>query len=63
MSRISRFGVLLTVALLVSMVAPVFAQGGPTYITYNSYNGDPIPRAFDEKIVGLWNEAHPDMPV
>lgn len=63
MSRISRFGVLLTVALLVSMVVPVFAQGGPTYITYNSYNGDPIPRAFDEKIVGLWNEAHPDMPV
>lgn len=63
MSRLSRFGVLLTFALLVSMVAPVFAQGGPTYITYNSYNGDPIPRAFDEKIVGMWNEAHPEMPV
>jgi ABC-type glycerol-3-phosphate transport system substrate-binding protein len=32
-------------------------------IMYNSYNGDPKPRAFDEAIVKSWNEAHPDMPV
>lgn len=32
-------------------------------VTYNSYNGDPKPRAFDESIVKAWNEAHPDMPV
>lgn len=32
-------------------------------ILYNSYNGDPTPRAFDEEIVKAWNEAHPDMPV
>jgi multiple sugar transport system substrate-binding protein/raffinose/stachyose/melibiose transport system substrate-binding protein len=32
-------------------------------ILYNSYNGDPKPRAFDEKIVQMWNEQNPDMPV
>lgn len=32
-------------------------------ILYNSYNGDPKPRAFDEEVVKTWNEAHPDMPV
>jgi ABC-type glycerol-3-phosphate transport system substrate-binding protein len=32
-------------------------------IIYNSYNGDPKPRAFDEAIVKTWNEQHPDMPV
>jgi len=32
-------------------------------ILYNSYNGDPVPRAFDEAIVKAWNEQHPDMPV
>jgi multiple sugar transport system substrate-binding protein/raffinose/stachyose/melibiose transport system substrate-binding protein len=32
-------------------------------ILYNSYNGDPAPRAFDEAIVAEWNAAHPEMPV
>lgn len=32
-------------------------------VLYNSYNGDPKPRAFDEAIVKVWNEQHPDMPV
>ena len=32
-------------------------------VLYNSYNGDPKPRAFDESVVKAWNEAHPDMPV
>jgi ABC-type glycerol-3-phosphate transport system substrate-binding protein len=37
------------------------AQAKP--IVYNSYNGDPAPRAFDEKTVKMWNDAHPDMQV
>ncbi|HSV86786.1 MAG TPA: extracellular solute-binding protein, partial [Levilinea sp.] len=32
-------------------------------VLYNSYNGDPVPRAFDEKIVTMWNERNPEMPV
>lgn len=32
-------------------------------VLYNSYNGDPKPRAFDEAIVKQWNADHPDMPV
>jgi multiple sugar transport system substrate-binding protein/raffinose/stachyose/melibiose transport system substrate-binding protein len=32
-------------------------------VLYNSYNGDPVPRAFDEAIVQAWNEQHPEMPV
>ena len=29
-------------------------------IIYNSYNSDPEPRAVDEKLVAMWNEANPD---
>ncbi len=50
--------VLLAAAVLA--VAPVLAQD---FITYNSYNGDPTPRAFDEKVVAMWNEMHPDKPI
>jgi multiple sugar transport system substrate-binding protein/raffinose/stachyose/melibiose transport system substrate-binding protein len=32
-------------------------------VLYNSYNGDPAPRAFDEQIVADWNATHPEMPV
>jgi len=32
-------------------------------VSYNSYNGDPKPREFDEAIVSEWNAAHPDMPI
>lgn len=32
-------------------------------VLYNSYNGDEKPRAFDEKIVKIWNDQHPEMPV
>lgn len=63
MSRFSKLGLLLTVVMLAALIAPVAAQGGPSYITYNSYNGDPVPRAFDETVVAMWNEAHPEMPV
>lgn len=54
------FALLVMVVLTASVAV---AQEGPTYITYNSYNGDPGPRAFDEKVVGLWNDQHADMPV
>jgi ABC-type glycerol-3-phosphate transport system substrate-binding protein len=62
MSRFTKFGLFMTVLLVVAMAAPVVAQG-PQYITYNSYNGDPRPRAFDEKVVQMWNDQNPLMPV
>jgi ABC-type glycerol-3-phosphate transport system substrate-binding protein len=62
MSRFTKFGLFVTVLLVAAMAAPVVAQG-PQYITYNSYNGDPIPRAFDEKVVQMWNDQNPLMPV
>jgi ABC-type glycerol-3-phosphate transport system substrate-binding protein len=62
MSRFTKFGLFITVLLVVAMAAPVVAQG-PQYITYNSYNGDPLPRAFDEKVVQMWNDQNPLMPV
>ncbi len=65
MSTFKKFTVLLTLVLVVAFAIPMglTAAQGPSYITYNSYNGDPVPRAFDEKIVGMWNEANPLMPV
>lgn len=45
--------------VIITQEVPVVANT----ITYNSYNGDPNPRAFDEARVKEWNEAHPDMPV
>jgi ABC-type glycerol-3-phosphate transport system substrate-binding protein len=62
MSRFTKFGLFITVLLVVAMAAPVVAQG-PQYITYNSYNGDPLPRAFDEKVVQMWNDQNSLMPV
>ncbi len=59
---VTRLGLLVTLLILVALVVPVFAQEGGR-IAYISYNGDPIPRAFDEQIVAMWNEAHPEMPV
>lgn len=32
-------------------------------IVYSSYNSDPEPRAFDEKIVALFNETYPETPL
>jgi len=64
-SKFSKRSVVITllVALVLALPVGLTAAQGPEYITYNSYNGDPIPRAFDEEIVGMWNEAHPLMPV
>ncbi len=46
---------------VVEVTKEVMTSSNP--VTYNSYNGDPKPRAFDEAIVKDWNAAHPDMPV
>lgn len=32
-------------------------------IVFNSYSSDPAPRAFEEKLVAMYNEMHPDAPV
>ncbi len=61
MSRFTKFGVVLVIAMLMTSVAPVFAQGGP--VVFNSNQSDPTPRAFTEMVVGLWNENNPDSPV
>lgn len=53
--------VVTTVEVEKQVVSTQMVQVAP--ITYNSYNGDPKPREFDEKIVKMWNEAHPEMPV
>lgn len=64
MSKFRKFAFVVTLVLVVAVVLPgLTAAQGPQYITYNSYNGDPIPRAFDEKIVGMWNEQNPLVPV
>ncbi len=62
-TRFTRLGVLLVAVMLVAVVWPVLAQGGAGPITYNSNQSDPAPRAFDEEIVAMWNERHPDTPV
>lgn len=43
----------------VEVEKPVAVQS----VLYNSYNGDPKPRAFDESVVKAWNEKNPAMPV
>jgi multiple sugar transport system substrate-binding protein/raffinose/stachyose/melibiose transport system substrate-binding protein len=59
--RKSRFILFLTLVVLAVGVLPLVAQD--TAVTYNSYASDPLPRAFDEKVVAMWNEQHPEMPV
>ncbi|MCU0466424.1 MAG: ABC transporter substrate-binding protein [Anaerolineae bacterium] len=55
----------LTLSLLVLVVlaiAPTTAQQ-PTVITFSSNASDPLPRAFTEQVVEMWNEANPGTPV
>jgi len=63
--KFSKRNILITLLVAVAIMLPagMTAAQGPEYITYNSMHGDPIPRAFDEEIVAMWNEAHPLMPV
>lgn len=63
MSKIAKLGVFITLLLIVALPMAMTAAQGPQYVTYNSYNGDPIPRAFDEKVVQMWNDQNPLMPV
>jgi len=63
--KFSKRNIVFTLLLAVALVLPagLRAAQGPQYITYNSMHGDPIPRAFDEEIVAMWNEANPLTPV
>ncbi len=53
--------ILALAALSVALVSAQDAPEGP--ITYASYISDPVPRAFDEQVVALWNANNPDSPV
>ncbi|MCZ2096272.1 MAG: ABC transporter substrate-binding protein [Anaerolineae bacterium] len=55
--------VTLLIAVVLALPAGLTAAQGPEYVTYNSMHGDPKPRAFDEEMVAMWNEAHPLVPV
>lgn len=61
MSRKKWFIFILLVGVALLSVASVLAQEGS--VAFNSYSSDPVPRAFEEKMVTAWNETHPDMPV
>lgn len=52
---------LLSIAAAFNNPATTLAQA--KVITYNSNQSDPVPRAFDEKIVKMWNDKNPDMQV
>lgn len=63
MSKV-KFGMLLTILLIVAVVVPMAVSAqAPETIVYNSMHGDPTPRAFDEKVVAMWNEANSLMPI
>jgi multiple sugar transport system substrate-binding protein/raffinose/stachyose/melibiose transport system substrate-binding protein len=54
----------MSIVMIIAVVVPMAASAqAPETIVYNSMQGDPIPRAFDEKVVAMWNEANPLMPV
>lgn len=64
MSKIKAgFFVSLLVVIAIMVPSLTVSAQPPQTVTYNSMQGDPIPRAFDEKIVAMWNEEHPEMPV
>ena len=51
---------LLLLAALVGACAPAAA---PRRILYNSYQSDPVPRAFAESLVADWNARNTNRPV
>ncbi len=65
MSKITKPRLLVTFLIVVAVLVPLISVSAqaPEIITYNSMHGDPIPRAFDEKVVAMWNEQNPMMPV
>lgn len=62
------FKIVIFLALAFAMVGmrtstqTVVAQA-PKVIIYNSNASDPAPRKFDEELVKMWNDKHPDMPI
>src|SRR5260221_5782911 len=62
------FKIVIFLALAMAMVSvqtgtrSVVAQS-PKVIIYNSNASDPAPRKFDDEIVKMWNDAHPDMQI
>lgn len=65
MSKITKSGmfIVLVLALVMLPVSLSTQAQAPEYITYNSMNSDPLPRALDEEVVQLWNERNPTLPV
>jgi ABC-type glycerol-3-phosphate transport system substrate-binding protein len=51
----------LAMLVLIAVVTTAVAQSTP--VTFNSYTSDPVPRAFEEKVVQMWNEQNPDSPI
>ncbi len=56
----------LTIVMVITAVSlgnnsHALAQGKP--VVYNSNASDPQPRAFDEKLVKMWNDKHPEAQV
>jgi multiple sugar transport system substrate-binding protein/raffinose/stachyose/melibiose transport system substrate-binding protein len=62
MNHLSKFRLAFVLVIMTAaFVLPgVLAQD---VITFSSFSSDPIPRAFNEEIVAMWNEMNPDTPV
>lgn len=56
------FGLSLLLIVLLLAVVPIFAQDSEV-VTFSSYSSDPIPRAFTEEIVDMWNADNPELQV
>jgi multiple sugar transport system substrate-binding protein/raffinose/stachyose/melibiose transport system substrate-binding protein len=62
MLKARKFRLILPLLVLCIFVLPaVVAQDN--VITFSSYSSDPIPRAFNEAVVEMWNTNNPDTPV
>lgn len=59
-----KIGLFMSIVMIIAVIVPMAVSAqAPETIVYNSMHGDPEPRAFDEKLVAMWNEANPLMPV
>ena len=59
------FVLLLLIAALVLVAVPAISQDDVPEgsIVFNSYNSDPVPRAWMETLVEMWNEQNPNAQV
>jgi ABC-type glycerol-3-phosphate transport system substrate-binding protein len=55
--------VILLLALLAAACGPAAPADVPPRVQYNSYQSDPVPRAFAESLVADWNARNPNAPV